>query len=476
MTRRSPKPVADTAVGGALPICGLATLILVKAVLLAWIGPLTSPDTGGYAEIAEAMRSGVYWGAISLREEAAAPLTMRMAGYPGLLALAEWIAGASAFWVLAALQIGLGILATATLYRFAAALLGNPVAALLVAAAYATGLPLVLDQTILTDGIYASLLVIFLASMGRAAVRRAPLGLARIFVIGMLPTAAFLLREPTIQAMVVMLPAAGAFAFAVRSGVRGRMTAFAALMLPLLIAIAAYSDFNRARTGSAFLTTSVRTALLVPLVQMQAAGAPIFDTSDPLGLALKAEIKEWRNEEIYGAAPRAARQLGMTPVEMADAVREFFLRSVAGHPLAYARHVLSELRFRYFALSVAPAASLGTLAASHEGELVSVSESIPADGLLRLATLLAYGATAALGGICWLAMAAGLPILAATRARSGIHMELGFLLALAAFHLGLMLLFALVHIEARYLIAAQFVPPLALAYMALAIMGRKREG
>jgi hypothetical protein len=95
-------------------------------------------------------------------------------------------------------------------------------------------------------------------------------------------------------------------------------------------------------------------------------------------------------------------------------------------------------------------------------------------GLPIAATLFIYGATALLGGVCWIAMAAGLPIAAALRARRGIGIGLLLLLALAAFHLALLLLFALVHVEARYLMAAQFVPPLALAYLATSIADRRR--
>jgi hypothetical protein len=315
--------------------------------------------------------------------------------------------------VVAALQIALGMAAAAALYRFAHALLGRPPPVLLVAAAYATGLPLVFDQTILTDGAYASILVIFLSLVGHAALRREPLGLGRIFALGLLPAAALMIREPTRMIILTMLPFLAVFAWVVRSSTRGRAAVFAAVLLPLVATAAAYSAFNLSRTGSAFLTTGLRTALLVPLVQMQARGAPVFDSDDPMARALKAEIKEWRNQAIYGAEVRAGRSLGMSAAEMTAGVQDFFLRSVAEHPLVYAEYVLSELRPRYFALSVSPAASLGTLVASRRGQLVSVLEAMNESGLPRAATLFIYGATALLGGVCWMAMAAGLPIAAA---------------------------------------------------------------
>jgi hypothetical protein len=455
-----------------LPLCALAALGVVKVGLLLWIGPLTSPDTGGYTGVASAMQSGIYWGAIDLHGDFAA-YTIRMAGYPAILALANWRAGASAFWVVAALQIALGMTATATLYRFAHALIGRPLPALLVAAAYATGLPLVFDQTILTDGAYTSILVIFLSLAGHAALRRRPLGLGRIFAIGLLPAAALMIREPTRMIILTMLPFLAVFAYAVRSSTRERMAVLAAVLLPLAATAVAYSAFNLSRTGSAFLTTALRTVLLVPLVQMQARGAPVFDSDDPMAHALKAEIKEWRNQAIYGSEVRAARRLGLSAIEMTNSTRDFFLRSIAEHPLAYAEYVLSELRPRYFALSLAPAASLGTLVASRRGELISVIESEHETGFSQAAMLFIQGVTTYPGRLCWLAMAAGLPILAAFRARRGIDIGLALLLALTAFHLALMLLFALVHVEARYLMVAQFVPPLALAYLVMSIVGRR---
>ena len=457
-----------------LALFGLGALILLKLALLVAIGPLTSPDTSGYAAIADAMRHGGYWGRLDLHAPNGALLTARAPGYPALMALTGWLAGPSGPWLLAAMQVAVGILAVCTLHGFARALLGNAAAALLVAGAYATGLPLVLDQTLLTDGPYASLLVIFLSLLGRFAIGGTHIRYRTVLLIGMLPAAGMLLRELTTQVMVTILPLIACFAFAVRRAVWPRLAAAAVLILPLAAVSAGVSAFNAERTGASFYTAGLRTALLVPLVQMQARGAPVFQADDPTVRALRQEIKEWRNEAIYAAVTRTERCLGITPVEMSNRVRAFFLRSIAAYPGVYATLVLSELRPRYFALSVAPAASLGTLIASHDGALVSVSGSIPEGTAGRLVTLAAYGATALAAGLCWIAMAAGLPLLALQRARHGIDVDLAVLLALTACHLGLLLLYAMIHIEARYLVATQIVPPLALAYLVLAWTRRRR--
>ena len=458
----------------ALTLAALAALILLKLALLLSIGPLTSPDTGGYAAIADAMRHGNFWGKLDLHDPDSALLTARAPGYPALLALADWIAGPSGPWLLALTQIALGVAAVVTLYGFARVLLGNTAAALLVTAAYATSLPLVLDQTLLTDGPYASLLVILLALLGRFAIGGTRIRYHTVFFIGMLPAAGLLLRESTTPAMATILPLIACFLYAVRPGIQPRLAAFVVLILPLSAVSAGVSHFNADRSGASFFTTGLRTALLVPLVQMQARGAPVFAADDPTARVLRQEIKEWRNEAIYAAVTRAEQRLGITPVEMAHDIRAFFLRSVAAYPGVYAKLVLSEMRPRYFALSVAPAASLGTLVASRGGTLLSVSQSIPDGAAGQILTLGVYGATALAAGICWLAMFPGLPLLALRRARGGLGIDLAVLLALAACHLGLLLLYAMVHIEARYLIAGQFVPPLALAYLVLAWMRRRR--
>lgn len=456
-------------------VLALAGLVLLKAALLLWIGPLTSPDTSGYVDIADAMRSGHYWGPLDLHDLADAPLVARAPGFPALLVLGQAVAGPAAFWLVAVLQSALGVIAAVTLYGFAAALLRRHLAALLVAAAYATGLPLVLDQTMLTDGLYASLLVIFLCALGRHAARRAPVSNGLALGLGLLPAAALLIRESTPQVTVAMLPVLLCFAVAVRARLLPRLGILALLLLPLLATYGVVSAFNEARTGSAFLSTGLRTALLVPPVQMQARGAPVFDTDDPVVQVLRAEIGDFHNENIYAAVARAEQRLGMAPVAMAAAIRALFFRSVAAYPGTYAAVVLSEMRPRYFALSVAPAASIGTLIASRAGELVSVSESIPSEGAGRYLTLGLYGLTAAAGGLCWLAMVFGLGGLAIARTRKGIGPDLMLLLAFTVCHLGLLLLYALVHIEARYLVAVQFVPPLALAWLVLVWQNRHRR-
>lgn len=450
-----------------LAILALAGLVLLKATLLVWIGPLTSPDTGGYVEIADAMRSGAYWGPLDLHDPATAPLIARAPGYPALLALARSVAGPAAFWVVAVLQGILGVIAVVKLYGFAATLLRSPLAALLVAAAYATGLPLVLDQTMLTDGAYASLLAIFLCTLGGPALCRTPVSGRAALAIGLLPAGALLLRETTLV-VVPMLPVIAWFVVMSRSRALPRLGVLVSLFLPLAAVYGGVSAFNETRTGAAFLSTGLRTALLVPPVQMQARGAPAFDTEQPTVRVLREEIGDFRNENIYAAVARAERRLGLTPVAMAAAIRAFFFRSVAAYPRTYAAVVLSELRPRYFALSVTPAASLGTLIASRDGTLVAVSQSVPAAAVGRLVTLGLYGMNALIAGACWLAMVIGLPAAALRRGCRGIGPDLALLLALAACHIGLLLLYALVHIEARYLVAVQFVPPLALAWLLLA--------
>lgn len=453
----------------------LLGLVLLKAALLVWIGPLTSPDTGGYLAISDAMRSGVYWGSLDLHDPATAPLIARAPGFPALLALAETLAGPAAFWLVAAVQGTLGIAAAVALYGLAFALLKNRPAAVLVAAAYATGLPLVLDQTMLTDGAYASLLVLFLCTLGRLAIRRRRVSFGAALAIGLLPAAGLLIRESTPQVMVATLPVVACFLYAVRPGIGPRAAVLALLMLPMVATYAAVSAFNEARTGEAFLSAGLRTALLVPMVQMQARGAPVFDSDDPVVRVLREEIGEFRNETVYRAVARTEQRLGMTPVAMANAIRSLFLRSIAAYPGTYAAVVMTELRPRYFALSVAPAASIGTLVASRGGALVAVTQSVPASGAARFAVLGLYGLSALVAGLCWLGMTAGLLWRAATGVRRGdVGLDLVLLLALAACHLGLLLLYALVHIEARYLVPVQFVPPLALAWLLLAWRRRGR--
>jgi len=443
-------------------LIGLVLLAALKLALLAVSGPLEAPDSNGYRAIAEHIAATPdWWRQLDFGAADAALLSGRMMGYPVLLALATWVVGpAAAGWAVCLVQAAAGLVSVVLLYRFTAVLLGRPSFALVLAGVYATSLPLTYDQALLSDGLYASLFVAFVSVLGRWAVlaRRVPPG--RLAAVGLLPAAALLLRESAVYGLLLLLPFVAVVAWRVRDGWAARGVAVLLVCLPLFATQAAYGAWNAWRAGVSFMTSGLRTALMPPLVNMAAAGTPVFDAPEPLAAALAAELPRFENAAIYGAVAAAERRFGLTPVAMATEVRGLFFRSVARHPGAYLRYVVGELHPRYATLAVAPVASVGLIVASADRPLVAVSALVPAGGAARWAMLAGLGLSAALGGLCWLALVIGMPALLRSRPPG-----FGLMAGLWLYHLGLLGLFALVHIEARYLISAQMAPLLAAALL-----------
>ena len=142
----------------------LALLAAVKAGFLAALGPVFLPDSDDYVLFADAILAGGAWMRhLDLEAELIPLTTLRMIGYPALIALFKALFGGAWDWFLVVLQMALSLGASAMVWRLARRLTGRTWAAGLAAAAHGLGLAFVLDQCVLTDSLHASLLI-FLAA------------------------------------------------------------------------------------------------------------------------------------------------------------------------------------------------------------------------------------------------------------------------------------------------------------------------
>lgn len=461
-----------------LSLAGMLLLVLVgvKLASLAIYGPFRAPDTSGYLQIADILAASWDWTAtVDLGTRQGALLSSRMLGYPAVIAVARAVFGAEWAYVVCAVQVLAGCLAVWMLYALTVRLIRDRTAALLVAAAYGTGLVMVYDQALLTDGLHASLLVVFIAGIGCLAGRRRDIWL---LLPGCAAAAALLLRESTLGMLGLLLPAALALAGGPDGDMRTRGRRIVVALLPVVMTAASYAGWNVYRTGKAFLTTGLAAASLIPVIHMRRMGALVFDADTPFEAGARRALSKWQTEEVYSAVASGSESADLDPLEAQRAARESLARAIREAPLAYLRHVVSELHPKYLVLSFVPFGSAAVLAGSSDGRLSSIGEA--RDRLRngeRLTVLALLGISAVVALALWLGMIAVALAVAQrwVRGRTPSTAELA-VLALAAFHVGLMLLYALVHTESRYLLAAQFVPPLAVAVGWKAAAGAATDG
>ncbi len=169
-------------------------LLLAKVAMLMVSGPMVMPDTGAYHSFAETILSDRSWITnADLAGGVEPPTAYRMVGYPALIALAIRLAGSGWGWVLASLQIVLSVLATARLFALRRPLGLGPHAMIFAVAAYATTEPLVLDPSLLTDSLNASLIILAVTAMTLAGTSDRHLRPLAALGSGLLLAAAFLL-------------------------------------------------------------------------------------------------------------------------------------------------------------------------------------------------------------------------------------------------------------------------------------------
>ena len=227
----------------------LATLAICKVILLFAFAPLNLPDSGGYAQYADSILANRNWLThIDLQSEPFPILAFRMAGYPLLMATAKLLFGPFSWYGLVLVQIAFSLYVT---YRFWRCLghigLGSSWA-LAGAACQATGLIFWLDQCLLTDSIYVSLVTLATVLLVESCLDH-KVSVSRFLGIGVILALAFLLREASAVLFLLLVPAVYSAARGVGANATYSAVLTAALLIPLLATNFGYRAWNELRTG-----------------------------------------------------------------------------------------------------------------------------------------------------------------------------------------------------------------------------------
>ena len=225
----------------------LALLAGIKIALLVILGPIHMPDSNGYQRFADLIVAGDGWFTTVDLAGPIRPLTaFRVAGYPLLLAAAKRIAPVHWDWIVVAIQMLLSLVATTFLFRLASRLCGSVALGLFAAAAYGLGLSLVMDQSIVTDSLNSSLLVIVAAHAGIGILERRTPHVLEMLGLGILVLLAFLLREAGSYLQFLYWPLI--LFWAAADGRSGGWLRPALLMLvfaaPMFVGVEAYEDME----------------------------------------------------------------------------------------------------------------------------------------------------------------------------------------------------------------------------------------
>ncbi|HER27463.1 MAG TPA: hypothetical protein ENI69_10180 [Rhodospirillales bacterium] len=239
----------------------------------------------GWAQVLDLDAGLKDWGAYQWER----PDTYRMIGYPLVIAMTRIFAGDNyQIWLLG-LQTVLSFVATVFVYSATLEVTKHKVWATFGALAYALSPAIFLQNAILNDSLYSSLLVIVFCLAVISFYRQDGL-IRRSLAIGLILGLSFLFREITII-LVAFLPALLApvwFAPATRA----RKTIAVVLMfLPISSAYVGYGLWNQDRSGYFFMTLN---SLHYTLFEKYRRGVPAFSYGEPIDIAALKGLDELR--------------------------------------------------------------------------------------------------------------------------------------------------------------------------------------
>ncbi|MGA8497154.1 MAG: hypothetical protein WB764_16840 [Xanthobacteraceae bacterium] len=432
-------------------LAAFAIIVAVKLGVLLAFGPATQPDTTNYVDYADAILSGEFRHV----DLAIDPMTItlrRPIGFPAVIAAAKIVTGSHWAWAVVLFQYAVSLWATAMVYRLARAFHLGVWTSVGVVAAQATAMQFVVDQALLSDSLTGSTMTVATCILGLIALRREPVSLFAYLGTGALIAAAFLMRDVIDYVAVGLVPLAAAAALAERSRLR-QLAAGVLVFLPLIATTVAYLEWNRARVGAPVITSNSAPALLGALIEAAhfdhstfAGSTPIDEVGRPLLKAMEAGQYGYELD----ATVALRRDYGWDAIRMSREVSQAYLRAWRNHPRAMILHILHHVSETQLHQAVRPIETvrdvlLWNTGSAHE---FGAERAVKAGNWWMIPAVLAN----------WLAMTASVFVFGAFLVvtpirllREGWTGETGVSIGFWCFYLTVGGLYAMVHLEPRYL-------------------------
>jgi hypothetical protein len=328
----------------------LAAVIAVKLAVLFGVGPTVWPDTGGYLAFADAIQHGQALRPLDLTHGPAAPdLVFRLAGYPLVLAITKLISPAHYREVTVIVQIALNILAVTLIITVLEKLNFKTAQILLALGLYLFSDSLLLDNSLLSDSVYASLFnIVVFSLLGCLAARwrltatgAAVLGVVWGFSTWTRDSGLYLTYLPVILLLLIARDSAATD--------RHRLGPLLAFVVVALGMAGAYAGFNKYRTGEFFFSITGIENWLRPAFDMAQNGyAKPFTGNDLVSRTVREGMLNYDYPSQLAVVERLHRRCQCPPTQLETIVFDEYLATVWRHPFAYLREVWRN--FHYFGL------------------------------------------------------------------------------------------------------------------------------
>ncbi len=445
----------------AAPLNAVAAMALTVAVALAvklsvwaYYGPVPVNDTALYAAFAQMLMQDDWSWQYTFFDDPTPVTGLRMIGYPAVLALAQIVAADAWRDAVVGLQIGVSLASVAMVTLWVYRLTGSTTRAIIGGLSIAVGQSAIYDPLLLPDSLFSSIAIMILCTLsGRPAPGQSGPALSTALLCGAGVAATSLLRANGVHIAILFLPLAVVWLSQARTN---RFSLALALILPMVITVQTYMQWNQYRTGVRFLSTSAQIVAFQPLYEMAQHGTNVFTDDSVLSRTVRETTTTYDYADIDLMNRRLKAEHGWTSVEIAEAGTKVFVDAAFSEPLALMRNA-----GRAFGFTVIRSLFNPALAVSEGHHMITAQRLFPGASKIfksistQSAGTVLYAVIYSVGAIVSTILFASFLIAAPIRCAKGGNRRDH--LSVFTLWMGTMALFAyysLIHLEIRYILPA----------------------
>jgi len=340
-------------------------LIIIKVIGLVVYGPIHAPDTPDFTRFADVILNESSWlHHEDLNQGASPPTSFRAIGYPLVIAFAKSLSTSNWPWIVIGIQLTFSLIATAFVYRLAKMLSGRQWVALFAALCHGVGQNVVLDQTIFTNSLNASLLLIMACHIGISVLSGKQLSVWQSATLGAIVLAAFLIREAGLYLQVFYWPLVFFWSIRSNKSLLRAVYLVAVFAAPTMIGAEAYKSWNEYRSGERYITTPAQVAMFFPALKLKWRGIetiskdPLLSNMEPFedwrGVSSDAQIIGTRDEYMIRITNHMRQFHGYNHVEVARFLTSYFYRNWIDYPRDMMLVTLSNIKPKQLFLAFRP--------------------------------------------------------------------------------------------------------------------------
>ncbi len=338
------------AISDRTPLMVVVSATLIKLlIILVLVHPVLSGegDAPGYLAFAQSIAGDGQW--LHPPSWVGDPLPtflIRLVGYPLVMAGAMSIGGEHFVSVLLLFQIAVSTIALLVIVGLAAAIIESRIARVIFAIALCFGSPFLYDLVGLSDGLYAALFsfVVFGIAGEIAGIWR--LGFVTVTILGIIWAYSILIRDAGLY--FTILPLIGLLSLDLcQNNINYiyRLRRSILFLMPIMVTVLAYCGFNQYRTGHFFFSVAGVVNYLHPVFRITEAGyAQPLDGQDPISTTYHQISAQPDLAGIVATVSTLMQTRNLNTLDAAAITKEKLVDTIHKFPKAYVHLVLVNLK------------------------------------------------------------------------------------------------------------------------------------